>query len=615
MSDTPNLSGRSGSRGRLSRRGFLASVAAGGAAAALPSLAHAQDGTPTAAGTPAAGSLVETSLPESWDHETDVVVVGTGGAAFAAAVTAAQNGASVIIVEKAASPGGTTIYSGNAYWVPNNPRMQELGLDDPREDALKYMIRLAYPQLYDPDLPNYGVSQYTYDMIGTFYDTGSQAISDFEEWGALYSRISAGYGYGPDPDAVSDPDYHADLPENVAPYGRTLNPDPDQGNGVGTIPGQMQAWTDERGIPLLLEHRVTGLFLNSGREVVGVETETPDGPVVIRANKGVVFGSGGFTQDRTMALNYLRGPIFAGCGAPANTGDFVKIGLALGADFGNMNQAWWLECPLEMALQTPVLPGADVWMAFGDSMIIVNKYGHRVTTEKITYNERGQTHFYWDPQTREYRNLVQFMIYDSAVAESDVAWAFRFPVPMPGEDSDIVISGNTWQELADNINARLDSLRGQGHLSARIGPSVRLADNFVEELTATVERFNGYAETGVDEEFGRGSTPIQVAWHGPPREGNTANPTMYPFAPEGPYYCIMLGAMTLDTKGGPVTDTGARVLHVSGNPIPGLYGAGNCVASPSGQAYWSAGGTLGPALTFGYIAGQNVAAEPVKSLD
>jgi 3-oxosteroid 1-dehydrogenase len=614
MSTNQQASTGGPSRTRVTRRGFLATMAVGGAAAALPRFATAQDATPAAMATPTTGELVETDLPESWDHEADVVVLGTGGAAFAAAVTAVQNGASAIMLEKAESVGGTTLYSGNVYWIPNNPRMQELGLEDPRDAALRYMVRLAYPALYDPESPTLGVSQYYYDMLGTFYDRGSEAISSFEEWGALYSIISASYGFSPEPE-ISDPDYHADLPENEAPYGRSIRPDADQMDGVGTIPGQMQLWTDERGVPILVSHQATGLYLNNRREVVGVQAESPDGPVAVRANRGVVFGTGGFTQDPFKSLNYLRGPIFAGCGVAANTGDFIDIGLALGTQLGTMNQAWWLQCPLELAVQTPVLPGSDVWMPFGDSMMIVNKYGHRVTTEKITYNERSQTHFYWDPTTREYRNLVQFMIFDSGVVNSDIAWPFRWPVPMPGEESDIVISGQTWQELADNINARLDSIRGQGHLSARVGPDVVLADDFVEQLTETVERFNGFAETGVDEDFGRGETPIQVAWHGPPREGNTANPTMYPFADEGPYYCIMLGAMTLDTKGGPVTDTEARVLHVSGEPIPGLYGAGNCVASPTGQSYWSAGGTLGPALTFGYIAGENAANEPVKSLD
>ncbi|MGH2615000.1 MAG: FAD-binding protein, partial [Thermomicrobiales bacterium] len=135
-------------------------------------------------------------------------------------------------------------------------------------------------------------------------------------------------------------------------------------------------------------------------------------------------------------------------------------------------------------------------------------------------------------------------------------------------------------------------------------------------LGATIQRFNGFAETGVDEDFGRGSTPIQVAWGGgTERFDQLPNPTMAPFRSEGPYHCIMLGGMTLDTKGGPVTDTGARVLHAGGQPIPGLYGAGNCVASPAGQAYWSGGGTIGPAITYGYIAGQNAAAEFDKAVD
>jgi len=428
-----------------------------------------------------------------------VVVVGSGGAAFAAAVTARQAGAEIIMLEKAANPGGTTQISGNAYWIPNNAQMRAQGLTDPREDALKYMVRLSYPQLYDPQSPTLGVSQHNYDLIATFYDTASVAVETFEEWGALYSVNN-----------TDTPDYHADLPEDKAPYGRGMNPDAERG-GAGTVPLQMRAWTDQQGVPLLTEHRVVGVFLNGMGEVVGVQAESGGAPVAIRARRAVVFGTGGFTQDPIKSLNYLRGPIFAGCGVPTCTGDFVDIGLALGARFGNMNQAWWLQMPLELALQSPSLPGADVWLPYGDSMVIVNKYGDRMTSEKMVYNERSQTHFYWDPARREYRNLVQFMIYDEAVAQNPTEWSFRYPVPLPDQQSEIVISGATWDELAANINARLDSVRGQGSVSARIGPEVRLADDFVDRIGATIQRFNGFAQTGVDEDFGRGSTPIQVA--------------------------------------------------------------------------------------------------------
>jgi hypothetical protein len=202
------------------------------------------------------------------------------------------------------------------------------------------------------------------------------------------------------------------------------------------------------------------------------------------------------------------------------------------------------------------------------------------------------------------------------VAQDPSEFPFRFPIPAPGEEAEYVIKGETWEELAANIDARLESIRGMGNVSARVGANVKLADTFVDKLGATIERFNGFAETGVDEDFGRGSTPIQLAWGvGTQRGPELKNPTMAAFSDTGPYYCILLGGMTLDTKGGPVTDTGARVLHVSGDPIPGLYGAGNCVASPAGQAYWSGGGTIGPALAFGYLAGLNAVAEPEKSVD
>ena len=118
------------------------------------------------------------------------------------------------------------------------------------------------------------------------------------------------------------------------------------------------------------------------------------------------------------------------------------------------------------------------------------------------------------------------------------------------------------------------------------------------------------AATGCDEDFGRGETPIQVTWGALDRAA--PNPTMHPFRPEGPYHCIILGGGSLDTKGGPRINARAQVLDLAGIPIPGLYGAGNCIASPAGQAYWAAGGTIGPALTFGFVAGRNAAREHEK---
>jgi predicted oxidoreductase len=83
---------------------------------------------------------------------------------------------------------------------------------------------------------------------------------------------------------------------------------------------------------------------------------------------------------------------------------------------------------------------------------------------------------------------------------------------------------------------------------------------------------------------------------------------MYPLSPEGPYYCVIISASAMDTKGGPRISTAAELLHSDGSPVPRLYGAGNCVASPSAEAYWSGGVTLGLAMTFGYIAGKQASA-------
>ncbi len=589
--ETPKAGGTADAprESRVSRAQFLAAAGgiAAGAAVGAPLASAARRKSPVPA------------LPRKWDRTADVVVVGSGAAAYAAAVSARSQGGNVLMLEKAAAAGGTTAKSGGVYWIPNNSFMRTAGLTDPKPDALKYMARLAHPAIYDPTSPTLGLSQLQFNLIDAFYDNGSVVVDALAKLGATSVWSAPGLGGH----QHGDPDYDADLPEDKAPHGRHVRPP--SGGGAGLIAG-LQGVAKKQNVPLLLEHRVTKLFRNANGEVVGVQAQNGSKTVAIRARRGVVFGSGGFTQNPDMARAYLRGPIFGGCAVPTNTGDFVQIGIDVGAQLGNMTHAFWAENPLEQALQNSSVPN-DIWLPFGDSMIYVNRYGRRVTNEKMVYNERTQVHFDWSATGREYPNLVLMMVYDAAVANNPLNWAFRYPIPMPGVTSPFVISGSTLQELAQNIDARLATY------TTRTG-GYRLDPSFAANLAKEIDRFNAFAAAGKDDEFRRGETEIQVAWSGPARAGNTKNPTMAAFSSSGPYYCILIGGGTLDTKGGPRINAKAQVLDTQDKPIPGLYGAGNCIASAAGQAYWSAGGTLGPALTFGYLAGVNASKERVKSV-
>ncbi|HEY4887383.1 MAG TPA: FAD-dependent oxidoreductase [Candidatus Dormibacteraeota bacterium] len=534
----------------------------------------------------------------SWDRTTDVVVVGSGAAAYAAAATAAAAGSGVLVLEKAAADGGTTRRSGGGYWIPNNRFMRAAGMHDPRDWALKYMAKLAYPVQYDPSHPTLGLTPNAYELIEAFFDNAGVAIDHLEAIGALRSMH--------DPEQV---DYNADLPEDKAPTGRYLNPAPlvnagaSHGNGEDLI-AQMRAGAVRLGVEVLLEHEVRTCVRDEHGEVVGVEAQTPGGIKRFAARQGVVFGSGGFFHNKQMRNDYLRGPVYGGCCVLSNTGDFVRIGVELGADLGNMSQAWWAQVVFEEVLDNPS-PLKNVWMPGGDAMILVNKYGRRVVNEKATYNERGQVHHFWDGGKREYPNLLLMLVYDESVHQNPIAYNMRRPIPMPDDNPSWVITGKDWNELTSGIRARLE-------VHAAHTGGYQLDPSFRSNLEETVRLFNRYAADGKDPDFERGETPIQTYWGSVPRAENKKNPTMYPFSERGPYHCILIAGGGLDTKGGPRTDSRARVLDQTGRPIPGLYGAGNCVASPAGQAYWSAGGTLGPAIAFGYIAGRAVVERPAR---
>jgi hypothetical protein len=230
-----------------------------------------------------------------------------------------------------------------------------------------------------------------------------------------------------------------------------------------------------------------------------------------------------------------------------------------------------------------------------------------VVNEKLPYNELAQAFFRWDGTAGEYPNLVLVQIWDQRSQDHSASTEYGRLIVPPGADDSHVIRGETLDELARAIDARLASV------AARTG-GVRLTEGFTDTLRSSIARFNTFAVAGRDEDFGRGDAPIQHIFNGPVKdEPDRANPTMWPLADTGPYYAALVTGGTLDTKGGPRTTPDGQVLDDLGEPIPGLYGVGNCVASASGSAYWAGGATLGPIIAFAYRAAAAAHAESPTS--
>ena len=533
-----------------------------------------------------------------FDQEFDIVIVGGGGVGLAAACFAVWRGNKVVVLEKADQIGGTTLKAAFWYWVPNNEPMRAMGLADKKEDCLRYMARISRPEVYDPGHPRFGMSQWEYDACSAIYDNASPATELLNKKGALVYQHCAGV-----------PDYWAELPEDKAPLGRVLAPvgaNATLSDGGVVAVRTMSEAAKRDGVDIRISHRVQRVIVDDGGRVVGVEVDDPNGRTQrVKARKAVIFATGGFTHDEELRKNHLSQPVFGGCAAPTNEGDFVHIGSAVGANLRNMNYSWM--CPI--LLEKAVKKDASLIGTFspgGDSMIYVDKNGRRVTNEKLAYNESAQKFFEWDPVKSEYPNLVLVAIWDQRSQDNSASEEYgRFIVPK-GKDDGHVIRGKTWEALAANIKKRVKQYAGEtGNL--------KLAPDFAKNLKASVSRFNGFARKGSDLDFHRGERQVELLFNGPVAAKPAGpNPTMYPISGKGPYYAALLTGGNLDTKGGPATNPDGQVLDAMGTPIPGLYGAGNCVASASARAYWAGGATLGPFLAFAYLAANAADREPVK---
>jgi hypothetical protein len=564
-----------------SRRGFLKAATAGTAAATF-------------------GTLMldaKEAKAATFDAEYDVIVCGGGGAGLPAALFSRWLGNKVVVLEKAATLGGTSFKAAYWYWVPNNAAMQKAGIPDSKEHFLKYVARLTQPQFFDPNHPRYGLSEWEYSMCEAIYDSSSVGTELLAEKGALPYRHVAPV-----------PDYFAEM-ETIGATGRVLFPKdgaPSMSDGGQVATRTLSTACRRDGVTIKMSHRVQKVILNDKREVIGVEAANDDGVYRVKARKAVIFATGGFTHDAELRKNFLSIPAYGGCAAMTNEGDFIRISSTLGVQLRNMNYAWMCPISFEKAIaKDPSMIGC--FSVAGDSMIFVDKRGKRVVNEKLHYNELAQKFFEWDGANAEFPYLILTSIWDQRAQDHSASHEYGRLIVRPGADDRHVIKGATLEELAANIDARLQRYAGQNG-------RMRISADYVQNLRATIKRYNEFASAGKDLDFHRGERGVDLLFNGNVKdEPGRKNPTMWPISDQGPYYAALVTGGTLDTKGGPKTNPEGQVLDVADQPIPGLYGVGNCVASASGRAYWAGGGTLGPIIGFAYRAANAAHKEPIRS--
>lgn len=550
-----------------------------------------------------------------------MVVVGSGGAGMVAALTAAHQGLSAVVVEKAAHFGGSTARSGGGVWIPNNEILKRDGVTDTAEKARTYLHTIV-----GDIVPA--------EMIDTYLQRGPEMLSFVLQHSPLKMCWVPGYsdyypeqpggrpaGRSIEPEPFDARQLGPDLPGLEPPYGKVplnvvvmqqdyvrLNQMKRHPRGVlrSIKVGVRTAWAGirgknlvgmgraliaplriglrEAGVPVSLNTALTDLYVEDG-VVRGIyvrdmtEPETAE-PRLIRARRGVILGSGGFEHNESMRRKYQREPIGTAwtVGAAANTGDGILAAEKLGAALDLMADAWWGP--------TVPLEGAP-WFALSErnspGSMIVNMSGRRFMNESMPYVEACH-HMYggqYGQGSGPGENIPAWLVFDQRYRDRYI-FAGLQPgqrIPKKWLDSGVIIKAESIEALARETGLPVDHLR------------------------ATIARFNGFARSGRDDDFHRGESAYD-RYYGDPT--NKPNPNLGEIS-HPPYYAAKMVPGDLGTKGGIRTDVHGRALRDDGSVIEGLYAAGNVSAPVMGHTYPGPGGTIGPAMTFGYLAALHLA--------
>ena len=501
-----------------------------------------------------------------WDLSTDIAVLGSG-TGLAGALAASATGLEVVVLEKRAVIGGNTGISGGVAWVPNNSLMRARGISDSRAMALTYLRQNAGNQAGE-------------ELLQAYADQ-APAMADF-----IQTKSGVVWRLSKILDKVSD--YHPEWPGSVV-WGRSIEPDIDGAWLLGghLINGLMQG-IDRAGIRVMTETPAQQLIASrkgplAVPEVIGVMAMRNGQPFNIRTRRGVLMATGGFEHNSELKQHFLRGPSPYTFGTPGNTGDGLRMAMAVGADLRNMNELWGISVykpEAELALQGKASLTLTAQIEKRRAgCIAVNRYGERFCNEAGSYDAGWRSYLWGDNSgTLGYRNLPAFHLFDYRVRRNGTIHGKTAGQPLP----DWIIQANSLKQLAGKLG--ID----------------------VAGLQRTVKDFNKNARRGVDPKFHRGESVYDRTDADNP---HTAGPevTLAPLD-QPPFFGVEVAPADTGTCGGARVNANAQVLDPFNRVIKGLYASGNCagIGAP-GTGYGGGGGTIGPALTFAYIAGKHLA--------
>lgn len=553
-----------------------------------------------------------------WDHECDVLVIGSGAGGMTAAVVAADQKAQVIVIEKGELFGGTSATSGGVLWIPASHLAQQAGAHDSVDEAFTYVKELTGDEGSDDLIRTY-VTQaremLRYMMQHSDVQYSAIPYPDYQSHRTGGKKGYRNHDVTPLDGRVLGDDLERlqrTHPSNML-FGKYVWNTAEASKLITRTPGWMKAmastlWRyysdvgqrlkssrsryltggnaligrlklslDKRGVKIWTGTGLQELVRHENGPVTGVIAQQGGRRVSIRARRAVIMAAGGFERSKDLRARYLKAsPNTDWSGShPYNTGDALIAAMAIGAATQRLDSAWRapaVHVPGEDRARPLFiersLPGA----------IIVNQAAKRYMNESTDYHLAGQAMV--DNDLPGAGTSPSFVIFDAV---------FKWRYPM----GPVMPMLPVWM-LPRAVRSILYSDATIGGLARKLGldPAV---------LEQTVSRFNAYVENGRDEDFHRGEN-FYDSLFGDPRLPK--NPALAPVS-RGPFYALRIYPGDIGTNGGLVTDTHGMVLDQTGKQIPGLYATGNLVASPMVRSYPGGGATLGPAMTFGYLAARH----------